>query len=192
MPPVDVRPSQTEVNAIKHQLKLLGHTLPTNVIVQFLQENSGLLTAYQHPELSVEQSSDHAKDHSPAGITRRGHLAGAEPGFASRLTQPVTQTIPELDVTWASAAPSRTQGLSRPFQVTPCMPTVSVRQYPIPCFSLLEQFHVLHFRVWLAQVRHHTMTASPWLFLKHSKLAQSAMMCPISVHAPGTACETTF
>ena len=50
---------------------------------------------------------------------------------------------------------------------------------------------VLYFRVWLAQVRHHTMTTSLWHLLKHSKLAQSARMCLISACAPGTECETT-
>ena len=140
MPPVDLRPSQTEVMAIKQQLKLLGHTLPTDVIVEFLQENSGLLTAYQHPDLSVQQSNDHVDDYQPAGTTQRGHLAGAEPGFASRVLRPATQTIPELDVTWASAAPARHLRLGRPAQVPSLMHCFSA---PVasPCYSLLEQCH---------------------------------------------------
>ena len=117
MPPMDVRPSQTEVNAIKQQLKLLGHTLPTDVIVKFLQENSGLLSAYQHPTSSAQQSSDQVHNSPPDDITQTGQSAGAEPGFASRVTRPATQTVPELDVTWASAAPSRAYRLSRPIQV---------------------------------------------------------------------------
>ena len=121
MPPVDLRPSQIEVNAIKQQLKLLGHTLPTDVIVSFLQENSGLLTAYQPPGSSAQQSFDRLHDNPPADTRQRGHLAGAEPGFASRVVRPVTleatQTVPELDVSWASAAPPRHLGFGRRAQV---------------------------------------------------------------------------
>ena len=114
MPPVDLRPCQSEVNAIKQQLKLLGHTLPTDVIVKFLKENSGLLTAYQHPDSPGQQSIDQSNDYLPADTTQRGHLAGAEPGSQLR---PVTQTIPELDVTWASAVPSRHLAVDEPAQV---------------------------------------------------------------------------
>ena len=118
MPPVDFRPSQTEVNAIKQQLKLLGHTLPTDVIVSFLQENSGLLTAYQHPDSSAQLSFGQINDYPPADITQRGQLAGAEPGSASRVMRPVTQAVPELDVTWASAGSSRHVGVDKRAQVS--------------------------------------------------------------------------
>lgn len=124
MPSVELQPSRTEVNAIKQQLKLLGHTLPTDVIVKFLQQNSGLLTAYQHPDSSLQHLRGQVDDYTPVdSIQREGATAtDAEPGLASRAIRPVAQTIPELDVTWASAAPSRHLRLGRPAQVLICFP----------------------------------------------------------------------
>lgn len=118
MSSVEVQPSEAEVNAIKQQLKLLGHTLPTDVIVKFLQDNSGLLTAYQQPELSRESSRDHSDDYTLADATLRQQLAEVEPGFVnSRVTRPAAQAIPQLDVTWASAASSTHLWRGRPAQV---------------------------------------------------------------------------
>lgn len=117
MPSVELQPSQTEVNAIKQQLKLLGHTLPTDVIVKFLQQNSGLLTAYQHSDSSLRHLRRQVDDYTPADNIHGDGLTNAEPVLASRAIRPVTQNIPELDVTWASAAPSRHLRPDRPAQV---------------------------------------------------------------------------
>lgn len=117
MPSVEVQPSQTEVNAIKQQLKLLGHTLPTDVIVKFLQQNSGLLTAYQHPDSSLQQLRGQVDDYTPADSIQGDGVTDAEPGLAARVIRPVAQTIPKLDVSWASAAPSRHLRSGRPVQV---------------------------------------------------------------------------
>lgn len=119
MPSPELQPSQTEVYAIKQQLKLLGHILPTDVIVNFLQQNSGLLTAYGHPDSYVQHLRGEFDDYTSADSVQRGGLTDAEPGLASRVIRPVAQTTPELDVTWASAAPSRPLRPGRPAQVPP-------------------------------------------------------------------------
>lgn len=160
MPHVDAQPSQTEVDAIKKQLKLLGHTLPTDVIVNFLQDNSGLLTAYQHQGLSSQSSADYRNDYAPAAATRRQPTAAAEPGLATlnpRVNRPEAQAIPQLDVTWASAAPSRHLSRDGPAQVpseSRCQPI------PVSLSDCRTPIIVLYFSVFSAHVRQHKMTVS--------------------------------
>lgn len=113
-----VQPSEAEIYAIKQQLKLLGHTLPTDVIVKFLQVNSGLLSAYQQPGFPRQNSGGYTNECAPAEAIRREHPAESEPGLIiSRVTRPVAQAIPKLDVTWASSVSSQHLKCIRPAQV---------------------------------------------------------------------------
>lgn len=100
MPLVDAQPSQEEVDAIKQQLTLLGHSLPTNVIVKFLQDNSELLTTYQHPGFISQ--ADAAQYRSKCAAMREPQ-AGTKPELAKPEAGPA-QILPQLDMTWASGA----------------------------------------------------------------------------------------
>lgn len=192
MSSVKVQPSEAEVNAIKQQLKLLGHTLPTDVIVKFLQDNSGLLTAYQQPELSTESSRDQSNNYTLADATRRQQLAEVKPEFVnSRATQPAAQAVPQLDVTWATAASSQHLRRGRPAQV-PCS-TPSCAITTAGCYLLARPRRsndILYFRVCLAQVRQHKMMAAVQRLQKLKWLAQSGRMDAIKAFAPETPCTT--
>ncbi len=110
-----VVPTDEEVHAIKQQLKLLGHSLPTEAIVRFLQENNELLTACQNPTYGLPLSGDpiarsqSASRHSDvpsnteSGVKSRQDTAALE-SFSQAMQQSGPAT-PQLDVTWASAGP---------------------------------------------------------------------------------------
>ncbi len=111
-------PSEQEVDAIKQQLKLLGHSLPTEVIVRFLQENNELLTACQDPNYgaspSTRKSSAFKNNAARSASHTRGQPAKANPQELashqphSPAAKRSPQAAPELDVTWAAAHPENT------------------------------------------------------------------------------------
>ena len=109
-----VVPTDEEVHAIKQQLKLLGHSLPTEVIVKFLQENNELLTACQNPKHGLPLSGDSIARSQPA--SRSDVLSNIESAAQSRQDTAGLESFPravpksgpatpQLDVTWASAGP---------------------------------------------------------------------------------------
>ena len=116
MPSIDKQPSEKEVDAIKQQLKLLGHTLPTEVIVKFLQDNNELLTACQHSRMPSRSSVHGTPSRSTTfGVNRQQNQAGIDPGLPAFNTVAQAQAVPQLDVTWASTGP----GIhARPFDVS--------------------------------------------------------------------------
>ena len=111
-----VAPTDQEVIAIKQQLKLLGHSLPTEVIVKFLQENNELLTACQNPTYGLPISGDPIARSQPASrrpdvqsntesaAQSRQDTAGLE--SFPQAVQNSGPATPQLDVTWASAGPA--------------------------------------------------------------------------------------
>ncbi len=110
-----VAPTDQEVNAIKQQLKLLGHSLPTEVIVKFLQENNELLTACQNPKYGLALSGNPI-DRSQAASRRpdvqsntesaaQSHQDTADLESFPQAMQEKGPETPQLDVTWASVAP---------------------------------------------------------------------------------------
>lgn len=106
-----VVPTDEEVNAIKQQLKLLGHSLPTEVIVKFLQENNELLTACQNPKYGLPLSGNPIARSQPASrrpdvqSNTESHQDTAEFESFSQTLQKSGPATPQLDVTWASAGP---------------------------------------------------------------------------------------
>ena len=105
---VAMQPSQMEVDAIKQQLKLLGHSLPTDVIVKFLQDNSELLTACQKPNITPSLVSQR-RSQSSAVQSRQKPPAGDESALKAVSLSEATDNpaaLPQLDVTWAPAASS--------------------------------------------------------------------------------------
>lgn len=110
-----VVPTDEEVHAITQQLKLLGHSLPTEVIVKFLQDNNELLTACQNPTYGLPLSRDSVARSQPA--SRRSELQSNIESAAQshqdtaglesfpQAVQKSGPTTPQLDVTWASAGP---------------------------------------------------------------------------------------
>ena len=142
MSSMEVQPSEAEVNAIRQQLKLLGHTLPTDVIVKFLQDNSGLLTAYQQPDVSRRFSPDQSNECTLNTVTRREHLAKVEPGFANPTAkQPGVQALPQLDVTWASAASSQQLRRGKPAQVQHPDAFLCYNYFRLPLVSTAQEIH---------------------------------------------------
>jgi len=110
-----VVPTDEEVHAIKQQLKLLGHSLPTEVIVRFLQENNELLTACQNPKYGLALSGNPI-DRSQAASRRpdvqsntesaaQSHQDTADLESFPQAMQEKGPETPQLDVTWASVAP---------------------------------------------------------------------------------------
>jgi len=110
-----VVPTDEEVHAIKQQLKLLGHSLPTEVIVKFLQENNELLTACQDPTYGLPLSRDpiarsqsasrqpDVQSNTESAVKSRQDTATLE--SISQAMQQSGPATPQLDVTWASAGP---------------------------------------------------------------------------------------
>lgn len=108
-------PSDEEVNAIKQQLKLLGHSLPTEVIVKFLQENNELLTACQNPKYGLTIGEDPTARSQPASRwpdvqsnTERAVQSHQDTAVLESFSEAVQKSgsaAPQLDVTWASAGP---------------------------------------------------------------------------------------
>ena len=97
-----------DVDAIKKQLKLLGHSLPTDVIVKFLQENDDLLTACQQP-LHQEKSDRSRGGHTALQVEvfnkqisqfslPAAHYSVLETAVAPR----ALPRTPELDLTWGT------------------------------------------------------------------------------------------
>lgn len=124
--PTQMLPSVSEVDAIKQQLKLLGHSLPTEVIVKFLQDNSELLTACQNPSYGSSSSRpvDTSLRHAPPRASTQSHVTDATQGaqdppsiqFTPEPAHHIGPITPQLDVTWASENPGDLL-LDRPFQV---------------------------------------------------------------------------
>lgn len=124
--PTQMLPSVSEVDAIKQQLKLLGHSLPTEVIVRFLQDNSELLTACQNPSYGSSSSRlfDTSLKHAPPRASTQSNVTAATQGaqdppsiqFTPESTHHIGPITPQLDVTWASQNPGDLL-LDRPFQV---------------------------------------------------------------------------
>ncbi len=110
-----VVPTDEEVHAIKQQLKLLGHSLPTEVIVKFLQENNELLTACQNPKYGLPLSGDSIARSQPA--SRRSNVQSNIESAAQshqdtdglesfpQSVQKLGPGTPQLNVTWASSGP---------------------------------------------------------------------------------------
>ena len=129
-------PSASEVDAIKQQLRLLGHSLPTEVIVNFLQENNELLTAYQNPGYAPLPNKVN-KQRSPTApgrsilqadrqTARLDHDNTASFQSYQHAKQRLVPVAPQLDVTWASSAPdpsviSRSLQVRQPLSVCHCL-----------------------------------------------------------------------
>lgn len=94
-----------EVDAIKKQLKLLGHTVPTNVIVNFLQNNNQLFPSY-----AVEPTSQ-PLPRSPTSLQHTGSVhdrAANQPHYLPESStlppncmQQAAAHTPQLDTAWA-------------------------------------------------------------------------------------------
>ena len=157
--PAQMLPSVSEVDAIKQQLKLLGHSLPTEVIVKFLQDNSELLTACQNPSYGssssrpVNASLQHASMRAPTqpNVTVATQGAQDPPSiqFSPEPAHHIGPITPQLDVTWASEKPGDILP-NRPSQVKSSAcgkpATADVLGFNCPAWQLFTtaQTHVHH------------------------------------------------
>ena len=96
-----------EVDAIRNQLKLLGHSVPTDVIVSFLQNNNELfsLEAAASGINGVAQSRSSAQPPEAMYDNVQAPLIGPTlRSNESPLARPSTsqsESTPQLDITWA-------------------------------------------------------------------------------------------
>ena len=98
---------EDEVDAIKRQLKLLGHSVPTDVIVKFLQDNNELYTleaaasnsdrlAHSLPSAQPFGGGDNNARASPSKVLL--------PSLDHQISKPANLHVadtPQLDTTWA-------------------------------------------------------------------------------------------
>ena len=121
---------EDEVDAIRRQLKLLGHSVPTDVIVNFLKENNELFSleaAALDPHRlartrSSEQPSDVACDNVHAPFN--GPTLPSNESQCSRSSASQTGPSPQLDITWAGKEPSGVPAAAHQF-VSRCLDGVS-------------------------------------------------------------------
>lgn len=92
-----------EVDAIKKQLKLLGHNVPTDVIITFLENNNQLVPSHtpaEVPRAPLQPFAVHRDVQRSYRTTQTGYLRQAVP------QQPVSAQTgarppPQLDTAWA-------------------------------------------------------------------------------------------
>ena len=95
-----------EVDAIKKQLQLLGHTVPTNAIVNFLQNNNQLFPLY------APEPTSQALPQSTTSVRYTGSVHGRaaeQPYYVPESStlpfscmQQAAAHTPQLDTAWAS------------------------------------------------------------------------------------------
>ena len=100
-----------EVEAIKKQLKLLGHSVPTDVIEKFLQNNNQLFPSYApdssrtSPAQLWRSNNEKVAGHGTASQRDCLPPASAIPQQANS-AQPALTHTPKLDTAWAGLASS--------------------------------------------------------------------------------------
>lgn len=115
-----------EVEAVKKQLKLLGHSVPTDVIEKFLQNNNQLFPSYA-PDSSRTSSAQlwRSGNEQYAGRSTASQRDCLPPASAipqqTNSAQPALTHTPQLDTAWAGLASSSLYAYEQARFQTPCM-----------------------------------------------------------------------